>query len=95
MNNHNNLTNEQKSILGFIVSLEKNIESEVFNFEKSQYKDYVRLSHRISFLDKRKKDYIKESENLDIPIENIKLFNKGVYTGLINPNKISYLAYWE
>jgi hypothetical protein len=95
LTNHDNLTNEIKIVLGKVVAEEKNIAREIFNFEHSKYKNYVGLAHIISNCDNRKQKYLEEARNMEIPIENIELFNKGIYTGLINPNRITYVAYWD
>lgn len=94
MKNHNNLTDEQKQVLGFIHALNKNIESEIFNFEHSTCKDYEKLSFQITYLVKRRREYEEQAQALEIPEENVNAFNKGLIKGLINPNRLSYTAYY-
>lgn len=95
MENHDNLTLEQKRALGNIHSMNKRIESFIFDFEKSPYKDYEKLAYSIVDYAERRDEYTKAAESLDIPEENVKAFNKGIVTGLINPNRFTYIAYYE
>jgi uncharacterized protein YydD (DUF2326 family) len=95
MNTHNNLTTEQKEVLGMIHSLDKTIDQEIFEFENSRYTDYKKLTYKLHFLYERQKQYTTKANQLEIPIENVRLFNSGVVTGLINPNRLSYVAFYE
>jgi hypothetical protein len=93
--NHNNLTNEQKTALGNIHALAQTIKSKIFELENSNYKDYEKFACDVAYLVNRKSEYIQEANALDIPAKNVRLFNEGVVTGLINPNRLSYVAYYE
>lgn len=95
MQDHNNLTTEQKTALGFVHSINRSIEGLIFEFEHSSYKDYEKLSHEIVWKTKLRDEYAKKVEELNTPNENIKAFYKGIVKGLINPNRLSYVAYYE
>jgi hypothetical protein len=95
MKNHNNLNHEQKSILGSVHAMNLTIKSLIFQFENSTYKDYEKLARDIVAKQDRRSEYILICDELNIPIENIRLFNEGIVTGLINPNKLTYIAYFE
>lgn len=95
MNTHNNLTTEQKEVLGMVHAFDKNIEQEIFDFNQSNYKDYKKLTYKLHYLYERQQEYTTKANQLEIPIENVQLFNSGIVTGLINPNRLSYVAFYE
>ncbi len=92
MENHNNLTEENKINLGFCASIIKQKAGFIFEFEHSKYKDYDKLAVDIFYCNQRFSEY--RDKITDLPSENLKLFNDGIYTGLINPNRLSYVAYY-
>lgn len=93
MQTHDNLSNEDKVNLGFIASFIKQKKTIIYAFEHNKYKDYDSLANEIFYANQRIKEYRDKINNL--PPENLKLFNEGIYTGLINPNRLSYTAYYE
>lgn len=99
MKNHNNLSDELKSILGWYANYQLSAESIIFDFEQRKYKDYEKLTNDLAYIYRKRDEHKAFITNLfnDGKIEQstIDLLNEGIFTGLVNHNRLSFTAYYK
>ena len=99
MKDHTNLSTKAKSILGQYADTVKRFESLIFEIESAKYKDYDKFASDWMYNRMRQGTIKRQISDLlesgQITQANIDLLNAGVYTGLINPNRLSYTAIYE